>query len=70
MLHWEGCEVMLLLGTRVCIGWLRSILQQINDSQEENLFMPRPLFSDCFSFILLLGGCVYQRAKQLLIQGP
>lgn len=29
MLHWEGCEVTLLVGTRVCIGWLRSILREI-----------------------------------------
>lgn len=27
MLHWEGCEVTLLVGTSVCIGWFRSILQ-------------------------------------------
>ena len=34
MLHWEGCEVTLLVGTRVCMGWLRSILQQKDDSQQ------------------------------------
>lgn len=28
MLHWEGCEVTLLVGTSVCIGWFRSILQE------------------------------------------
>lgn len=32
MLHWEGCEVTLLVGTRVCIGWLRSILREIKES--------------------------------------
>lgn len=25
MLHWEGCVVTLLVGTSVCIGWLRSM---------------------------------------------
>lgn len=25
MLHWEGCEVTLPVGTNVCVGWLRSI---------------------------------------------
>lgn len=29
MLHWEGCEVTLLVGTSVCTGWLRSMLQGI-----------------------------------------
>ena len=29
MLHWEGCVVTLLVGTSVCIGWLRSMLQEI-----------------------------------------
>lgn len=29
MLHWEGCEVTLLVGTSVCIGWLRSMLQEL-----------------------------------------
>lgn len=35
MLHWEGCEVTLLVGTRVCIGWLRSILREIKESVNE-----------------------------------
>lgn len=28
MLHWEGWEVTLLVGTSVCICWFRSILQE------------------------------------------
>lgn len=34
MLHWEGCEVTLLVGTSVCIGWLRSMLQGMKSVNE------------------------------------
>lgn len=44
MLHWEGCEVTLLVGTRVCIGWLRSILQ----SGEERVHTEFKAFIFCF----------------------
>lgn len=37
MLHWEGCEVTLLVGTSVCIGWLRSMLQEIQSVTERTL---------------------------------
>lgn len=37
MLHWEGCEVTLLVGTSVCIGWLRSMLQEIKSVTERTL---------------------------------
>lgn len=71
MLHWEGCEVTLLVGTRVCIGWLRSILQYNNDSQEKNVFMPilRPLFSAFFFFMLVPRGFVSQGLSNYFQKG-
>lgn len=37
MLHWEGCEVTVLEGTSVCIGWLRSMLQEIQCVTERTM---------------------------------